>query len=98
MGKVLEEFHQIIKTQTGWTIKRYCLDNNPTITNNHIRQWAKTKRVHFKFIIPYLLNKDDIAKRDIRTNVEKLWSLKADCDLPKKLWPLDLSTTVYLKN
>lgn len=63
-----------------------------------MRQWAKTKKVHFKFTIPYLPNEDDVTKRDMRTNVEKLQSLKIDYNLSKELWPLDLSTTVYLKN
>lgn len=82
----------------GQTIKRYCLDNNPAITSNHIRQQAKTKRVHFKFTTLYLPNEDGIAERGISTNIEKLWSLIASCDLPKKLQFLGLSTTNYLKN
>ncbi len=43
-------------------------------------------------------NKDGIAERGISTNIEKLWSLIASYDLPKKLWFLGLCTIVYLKN
>ncbi len=88
----------MIKTQTGHTVKRYPLDNDPAITSNHMRQWAKTQGVHFEFTAPYSLNEDGVADRGIRTNIEKLQSLMVNCDLPKKLWPLGLSTTVYLKN
>lgn len=98
LGKVLEEFHQMIQTQKGQTIKRYRLDNDPAITSNHMRQWEKTKGVHFVFTAPYSPNEDGVAERGMTTNIEKLRSLMAGCDLPKKLWPLSLSTTVYLKN
>lgn len=98
LGKVLQEFHQMIKTQTGHTVKRYRLDNDPAITSNHMRQWAKTHGVHFEFTAPYSPNEDGVAERGMRTNIEKLRSMMAGCYLPKKLWPLGLSTTVYLKN
>lgn len=88
----------MIKTQTGHTIKRYRLDNDAAITSNHMRQWANTQGVHFEFTALCSPNKDGVAERDMRTNIEKLRSLMAGCDLPKKLWPLGLSTTVYLKN
>lgn len=56
------------------------------------------KWVYFKFFAFYLLNKDGIAKCDIRTNIEKLWSFMTGYDLSKKLWSLDLFITIYLKN
>lgn len=91
MGKVLEKFHQMIKTKTGHIIKQYRLDNDPAITSNHMRQWAKTLGVHFEFTAPYLPNEDDVAERGMRKNIEKLWCLMAGCGLPKRLWPLGLS-------
>lgn len=95
---MLEKFHQMIQIQTGQIIKYYRLDNNRAITDNHMKQQAKTKRVHFEFTSPYLLNKDSIAECNMRINIKKLWFLIAGCDLSKKLQPLSLFTTIYLKN
>lgn len=82
----------------GQIMKRYHLNNNTTITSNYIGQWAKTKKVHFDFTVFYLPNENGLAERDIRIYIKKLRSLMAGCDLPKKLCPLDLSTTIYFKN
>lgn len=54
--------------------------------------------VYFEFTTPYLLNKNGIIEWNMRINIEKLCLLMADYNLPKKLWSLGLSITVYLKN
>lgn len=46
LGKVLQEFYQMIKMQTGYKVKLYPLDNDPAITNRYMREWAKTYGVH----------------------------------------------------
>ena len=38
LGKMLEEFHQMIKMQIEQIIKQYRNDNNLAIINNHMRQ------------------------------------------------------------
>ncbi len=88
----------MIKMQTEPTINCYRLDNDPTISSNHMKQWATKQGIHFEFITFYLLNEDSFVERHMKTKIEKIRSLMLNCDLPQKLWSLGLSTSVCFKN
>ena len=95
---IVMEHYEMIKTQTGLSIKAYRADFDPVLNSTRMTTWGKEKGISWEFTQTYTPEQDGVSERANRTCTEKLKCLFAGCTLPKKLWPLGLSLCVYLKN
>ena len=93
-----QEWKVLIENSSGFKLKAICTDNGGEYTSTQFCNYLKAEGIRHERTIPKTPEQNGVAEHMNRTLVEKVQSMLADSQLPKKFWGEALSTATYLQN